>query len=165
MSSDTEPEKKPDSGAPKVMPEPEVVEQTEFTIKVSCQKTANGARSCKIQEITEIYPAKDPVIVAPVEIPKADTPVDAAVTPADSPKCDICEIIADIALNVKDNKTFPKDDDAPQVAGRRNENRHLDAPRRLEKQVVTYAPQWRLPEWVYRRDRSRRLGQRSLRSI
>ena len=156
MSSDTEPEKKPDSGAPKVMPEPDVVEQTEFTIKVSCQKTANGTRSCKIQEITEINPAKDQVTVAPLEIPKADTPVDAAVTPA--PKCNICEIVADLVTTIKDKKLLTEKDVTVTAAqGRRFEDRSARdgpepaAPRRHENRPQDAPTQQRLTEWVRNR--------------
>lgn len=157
MSNDPGPENKPDS-APKVMPEPEIVETTAFTIRIACQKTANGARSCKIQEITEINPTKDQVTVAPLEIPKADTPVDAAVTPADSPKCNICEIIADLASTIRDKKLLTEKDVTVTAAqGRRFEDRSArdgpepTAPRLHENRPRDAPREQRLTEWVRNR--------------
>lgn len=129
MDSNHQPPLKSDSIAPRDMPSSETIERTEYTIKVVCEKTANGKRSCKIQDIATTnpqgeQPAQESSQLSQKEsppinsvVPQAQTLSDS--TPNDSKDCDLCEILADMTRPVKDEKTLSEEDTPLAAQGRR----------------------------------------------
>ena len=129
-------------------PEPEVVERTEFTIRVSCEKTKNGIRSCKIQDVIfDDLHAGQPVQVSPqITQDPVVTPAPALPDPTanTSKDCGLCDIVADMISQKKDVKSLPKDDvPQPTAQGRRFENRPT--------RDASASRQWRMSD--RRRDR------------
>jgi len=99
-----------DSVAPREMPSSEIVETSEFTIKVVCEKLANGSRSCKISDIAiNDSDGEQPAL----ENPRSDS------IPNDSKECGLCEILADMARPVKEEKVLPVADIPSVATGRR----------------------------------------------
>jgi len=102
---------KSDSVAPIKTPTSDVVEKSEFVIRVTCETVA-GSRSCKISDVMINVPHREqPTKVSP--------PIDSAVS-TDSTDCDVCEILEDLTRSLKDDKTLPVEDTPPvAVQGRR----------------------------------------------
>ena len=129
MSNDPEPEKKPDSSAPMVMPEPDIVMKTEYVVTFECGGSVDGKRCCIIKDIihNKVPPGAQPVTVSPqITQDPVVTPAPALPDPTanTSKDCGLCDIVADMISQKKDVKSLPKDDvPQPTAQGRRFENR------------------------------------------
>jgi len=110
---------KSDSAAQGVVsPSEETGTQTEYLIRVRCEKSADGSRSCKIQDISIDSPVMDKPLQKPVEISqKESAPAVAVVSEGqtvtdakaqDPSGCDLCDILADIAKPMKDAQPVPR---------------------------------------------------------
>ena len=107
---------KSDSVAPIETLSSDVVEKSEFVIRVTCETVA-GSRSCKISDVMINVPhGEQPTKVSP--------PIDSAVT-TDSTDCDVCEILEDLTRSLKDDKTLPVEN-TPPVAAQGRRFRHGD---------------------------------------
>lgn len=98
-----------------------VVETTEFTITVACEKSADGSRHCLIKDISIDEPFKDPAHEVAVGAPQKDTSIAAAPRKLSNEKghgCDLCEALADALKEKVAATTSPRRMHSP--VGRRS---------------------------------------------
>lgn len=92
--------------------------QTEYLIRVRCEKSADGSRSCKIQDISVDSPVMEQPLQKPVEISKKEST--AAVTVASEgqtvvdakaqnpSECSLCDVLEDLVRPMKDAQPVPR---------------------------------------------------------
>ena len=95
------------------------VTQTEYLIRVRCEESADGSRSCKIQDISVDTPVMDQPLQKPEELSQKESTPAVTIAPAtpvvtdtktrNVKTCDLCNILSDMMMHpMKDVQPVPR---------------------------------------------------------
>ena len=118
MDNDNEGQKS-DGAAQGIVPSTDkTATQTEYLIRVRCEKSADGSRSCKIQDISVDSPVMDQPLQKPGENSQKESKPAVAVasegqTVADAKaqnpsECTLCDILEAVVAPMKDMQPVPR---------------------------------------------------------